>query len=332
MVAVTKTNMPFASKETSPKPSIEDLNTYTLEKFRNNFLPHHAPTGCLYLNKRNRQISDRDSPQPEATNDYIHVFDPAPESSSEDEPLKDTAPAFKQPAEYVLHLTTSSTISSPDLNACLNLVARTSSADYKASSIGWSPARKRAEMQLDDMKYLLWSRKSGHGYNLTTYKVEGFLSFMLTYEDGIPVIYCYEIHLKPKLQGRGIGRDLMEMMEGVGRKAGVKKAMLTVFTRNKATRGWYERMGYRVDEFSPSPKRLRGGRTKEPEYVILSKPLVGKESEVSSEEVRFSKEWEEDEESNGEVGEFDSPITRAPDTLAQGHQGHNPPTLTNDNG
>lgn len=30
--------------------------------------------------------------------------------------------------------------------------------------------------------------------------ISGFLSFMPTYEDGLPVTYCYEIHLAPTVQ------------------------------------------------------------------------------------------------------------------------------------
>ena len=101
------------------------------------------------------------------------------------------------------------------------------------------------------MKYLLWSKKEDPVPSLPTFKVEGFLSFMLTHEDDIPVIYCYEIHLEPRLQGRGIGRILMQMMESVGCQAGVRKAMLTVFTRNKAARKCYERMGVCYSHSSP---------------------------------------------------------------------------------
>ena len=48
-------------------------------------------------------------------------------------------------------------------------------------------------MKLLDLKYILI--KSDQGV------VEGFLSLMPTYEDGFPVIYCYEIHLSTILQG-----------------------------------------------------------------------------------------------------------------------------------
>lgn len=101
----------------------------------------------------------------------------------------------------------------------------------------------------------------------------GFLSFMVTYEDGKEVIYCYEIHFLPKARGRGLGKMLMERMEGIGRLVGVEKAMLTVFKSNEAARRFYDTLGYQVDEYSPRPRRLRNGTVKEVDYIILSKNL-----------------------------------------------------------
>lgn len=158
---------------------------------------------------------------------------------------------------------TSATISEADLEVCLDLVEETSSAAY-ASSSGWSRSKKRKEMKLPDMKYMI-VRGSGC--------VTGFLSFMVTYEDGKEVVYCYEIHLAGEVRGQGIGGKLMGRMEEVGRAVGVEKAMLTVFKSNGVATRFYERLGYGVDEYSPGPRRLRNGTVKEPDYLILSKVL-----------------------------------------------------------
>lgn len=135
--------------------------------------------------------------------------------------------------------------------------------------------RKRREMRLPDLKYVQlrqeWGPKCPMGHWGPT---EGFMSFMLTYEDGIEVIYLYEIHLQPEHRGKGLGKCLVGHMEEVGRKAGVKKAMLTVFKANQAGMAFYERLGYEEDEYSPRPRKLRGGVFKEPDYIILSKSLV----------------------------------------------------------
>jgi len=67
---------------------------------------------------------------------------------------------------------------------------------------------------------------------------------------------------------------VMDVVEGIGRNVGVSKVMLTVFKANAAAVGWYARLGYREDEFSPAARRLRNGTVKEPTYLILSKSLA----------------------------------------------------------
>ena len=74
-------------------------------------------------------------------------------------------------------------------------------------------------------------------------EILGFLSFMLTVEDDYPVIYCYEIHLSPSTRGCGLGKHLMGLIEEIGGKVGVEKAMLTVFLRNNVGMKFYERIG-----------------------------------------------------------------------------------------
>ncbi|KAK0516464.1 hypothetical protein JMJ35_001067 [Cladonia borealis] len=176
---------------------------------------------------------------------------------------------------YSLSLESSSTLSNHDFRACFNLIAITSSGDYEGSSLGWSAAKKWKEMRLPDLRYIVLKQEKDDKGRDGISEVEGFLSFMLTYEDGYEVIYCYEIHLSPQLQGTGLGKMLMAMMKEVGKKARVEKAMLTVFKANKAAMRFYERLGYEEDEYSPRPRKLRGGVVKEPDYMILSKPLAG---------------------------------------------------------
>lgn len=124
-----------------------------------------------------------------------------------------------------------------------------------------------------DLRYLVVKSAPGEGDGDGDGEVQGFCSFMLTYEDGCEVVYCYELHLRPRVRGLGIGKLLMGLMEGVGREVGVEKAMLTCFVENQEARRFYERLGYDVDEYSPSVRRLRGGVLKKPTYVILSKRL-----------------------------------------------------------
>ncbi|MCJ1231776.1 hypothetical protein MMC12_008455 [Toensbergia leucococca] len=201
-------------------------------------------------------------------------------------PPNPTTPFLTTPkTRYALTLSSPSTLSPHDLTATFNLIATTSSAAYASSSLGWSPSKKRKEMLLPDLRYLLLKPIIIPAEDNTTTTtptiattppavVEAFMSFMLTYEDGREVIYCYEIHLAEHLQRKGVGTALMRLLEEVGRAVGVEKAMLTVFLANEGARGFYEGLGYGVDEFSPQPRRLRGRVATVPDYVILSKMLV----------------------------------------------------------
>lgn len=228
---------------------------------------------------------------------------------------------FPTTTKAQIHIYSASTIPSLDFEGCFSLIETTSSEDYKNSSMGWSPAKKRKEMRLPDMRYMVLrgppqpspTPQRNHNNNSQTStstststsitgdtsevsstseptdtspspaaattttttsphsEVLAFLSFMTTYEDGKQVLYCYEIHIHPSLQGQGIGRHLMSLFEETGRRIALEKGMLTVFTANGAATRFYENLGYSVDEFSPGPRQLRNGTVKEPDYLILSK-------------------------------------------------------------
>ncbi|PVH84089.1 acyl-CoA N-acyltransferase [Cadophora sp. DSE1049] len=171
----------------------------------------------------------------------------------------------KTSTPYSLSLQTASALPPSDFTACFNLIETTSSEDYRKSKDGWKPKAKKREMKLLDLKYLL-VKKEG--------KVEGFVSFMPTYEDGYPVVYCYEIHLGEELRGTGLGKTLMQHLVTIGKAIpSTEKVMLTVFTRNERAVAFYTNLGYTKDEYSPPPRVLRNGTVMEAEYVILSRAV-----------------------------------------------------------
>ena len=204
-------------------------------------------------------------------------------------------------------------LSDEDLDACFRLIEATSSEAYRESAVGWSRAKKKAEMLLPDMRYIMLKRRltdieeeRERVPNLFDYsqgEVEGFVSFMITYEDGHEVIYCYEIHLASHLLGQGFGKHLMSSMEQVGCRVGVEKAMLTVFRSNSKALRFYEKLGYVEDEYSPQARLLRNGTVKEPSYVILSKPI---ERDVKLEDVP---ERREETGADAELVEEEEPAT-----------------------
>lgn len=152
------------------------------------------------------------------------------------------------------------------LDACMALIELTSAHDYQNSEIKWSTSKKRKEMKLPDMKYIvLFDEQSG--------SLAGFISFMVTYEDGYEVLYLYEIHLATTWQGKGVGKKFLDVIESIGKNVGLEKVMLTVFRSNTRAVTWYQALDYVEDEYSPAPRRLRNGTIKEPTYIIMSKRL-----------------------------------------------------------
>lgn len=94
--------------------------------------------------------------------------------------------------DYTISLTSAEKLSQEDLDTCFNLIESNSGEDYRHSSAGWHPEAKRKEMSSVDLRYILV--KDGE-------HVKGFTSLMPTFENGEPVVYCYEIHLSHELQG-----------------------------------------------------------------------------------------------------------------------------------
>ena len=109
--------------------------------------------------------------------------------------ISDEWKSWKHPRsfeEYTISMKTSASLTADELSDCFKLIELTSLEDYKNSSQGWKPKAKKKEMLLQDLKYLLVKHRN---------EIKGFCSFMPTTEDEDFVIYCYEIHLDPTLQG-----------------------------------------------------------------------------------------------------------------------------------
>jgi N-alpha-acetyltransferase 40 len=176
-----------------------------------------------------------------------------------------------------LDLHSAESIPASDFQACFNLIELTSSRHYTDSSVGWSPSKKTKEMRLPDMRYILLrelrSDKATPNTTIHQQGILGFLSFMVTYENGKEVAYCYEIHLSVAVQGKGLGSQLIRLLEEIARKIGLGKVMLTVFKSNKTALQFYEKLGFALDEHSPQPRKLRNGAVKETDYLILSKKV-----------------------------------------------------------
>lgn len=154
---------------------------------------------------------------------------------------------------------------------CFNLIETTSRKDYEASNWGWHPKRKKREMKEEEMRYIV-VRKPNTPPGEDDF--EGFLSFMITHDStpAVPVLYIYEIHLTEAVRGKGLGLHLMNLVESIARKVGVKKVMLTCFLSNTKALDFYKHCGFRKDVCSPGDRKTRNKIVKV-DYVIMSKEL-----------------------------------------------------------
>ncbi|KAL6237387.1 acyl-CoA N-acyltransferase [Aspergillus navahoensis] len=273
-----------AKRKSKPKtlPLVERTNSLSLE----DFISLYIPSPELSFRKKSETRVEDSEPvqkvQPKAND--TEVIASVDTTQDESMPVK-LGPAAEQDLEtdsYAISIYTAATIPATQLASCFKLLELTSSDAYKNSSMGWSPSEKRKEMKLPDMKYMILQRGAADGDRDTvggdassksTGQFAGFLEFMVTYEDGYEVLYCYEIHLAPEVQGQGLGEELIERFERIGRRIGLQKAMLTVFKSNSRAIKFYTRIGYAEDENSPRPRKLRNGTAKEADYLIMSKSL-----------------------------------------------------------
>ncbi|KAH6900312.1 acyl-CoA N-acyltransferase [Thelonectria olida] len=203
----------------------------------------------------------------------VHPIETANNASDDDfvrqyiKPSEDSWPQWEHPRTktvYALSLARPGHLGDDELDACFDLIDETSGAHYRSSSMGWHVAVKKKEMRSPDLRYILAKDADG--------TIKGFTSLMPTFEDNEAVVYCYEIHLKAELQGTGLGTKLMgHLMDVAENIPAVEKTMLTCFVSNAYGLKFYEKLGFTKDEYSPRERKLRGGKTVIPDYVILSR-------------------------------------------------------------
>ncbi|CAN1200895.1 N-alpha-acetyltransferase 40 [Linum perenne] len=67
----------------------------------------------------------------------------------------------------------------------------------------------------------------------------GFVHYRFTLEEEIPVVYVYEIQLESRVQGKGLGKFLMQLVELIARKNCMSAIVLTVQKANVAAMDFY---------------------------------------------------------------------------------------------
>ncbi|KAJ6835879.1 N-alpha-acetyltransferase 40 [Iris pallida] len=84
-------------------------------------------------------------------------------------------------------------------------------------------------------------------------RVVGFVHYRFIVEEDIPVIYVYELQLESCVQGKGLGKFLMQLIELIARKNRMGAVMLTVQKANVLAMSFYtSKLRYAVSTISPS--------------------------------------------------------------------------------
>lgn len=176
---------------------------------------------------------------------------------------------------YRIDLVYSAELTREQTEWCFNLIHSTSYEAYQTSENGWRPDHKKKEMADPDLRYLLVRRADSPGSDTEAYddSLIGFSSCMLTIEDDFETVYVYELHLEEAARRTGLGRHLVSVAESIGRRAGMGKCMLTVFSCNESGEAFYRSMGYKEARDSPRNKVSRSGLVRKPEYYIMEKDL-----------------------------------------------------------
>eukprot|EP00906_Rhabdomonas_costata_P006309 RCo009253 len=96
----------------------------------------------------------------------------------------------------------------------------------------------------------------------------GFTSFRFDMDFGRRVVYCYELHCVPRVQGKGLGKHLMVLLELVARKQNFSNIVLTTFTANaSAVRFFRNKVKFVEDVSNPQDSAIDLG------FLIMGKEL-----------------------------------------------------------
>ncbi|CAH1957097.1 unnamed protein product [Acanthoscelides obtectus] len=114
---------------------------------------------------------------------------------------------------------------------------------YEQCSWGWNDKTKEEEL-FDEAAWYLVAKNVEDG------KLLGFSHFRFDMDEGLEVLYCYELQLDSLIQRKGLGKFMMQILELVAFKNNMKKVILTVLKNNQYS-NFFKNIGYVVDETSP---------------------------------------------------------------------------------
>ncbi|KAM3374493.1 N-alpha-acetyltransferase 40 isoform X1 [Capsicum galapagoense] len=85
-----------------------------------------------------------------------------------------------------------------------------------------------------------------------------FVHYRFTIEEEIPVLYVYELQLEHRVQGKGLGKFLMVLIELIAQKSKMSAVVLTVQKANTIAMNFYRnKLRYLISTVSPSQMGLQ---------------------------------------------------------------------------
>lgn len=135
--------------------------------------------------------------------------------------------------------------------------------EFYEKTWGWSDKNKKQELFEEHSRYLIAKLENGNPI--------GFNHIRFELEQGVPILYVYELHVEDEYQHKGLGRFLMQAAEFIALKRKMEAVLLTVFKENMPSRQFYYNMKYKLHPTSPELDRWYDG---DADHEILFKPLV----------------------------------------------------------
>ncbi|XP_051147495.1 uncharacterized protein LOC127262734 isoform X2 [Andrographis paniculata] len=124
---------------------------------------------------------------------------------------------------------------------------------------------KRREMVAGEARYIFVHEISSEDYNAVTQPhdsdmtctchgpIVGFVHYRFIMEEEVPVAYVYELQLEPRVQGKGLGKFLMQLIELIACKNKMSAVVLTVQKANWLAMDFYiGKLRYTISAISPS--------------------------------------------------------------------------------
>lgn len=179
----------------------------------------------------------------------------------------------KHGVQHVLCYGSAQTLSPIVLETLFVLVKKNMKAIYEASGYPWSDRKKRKEMSHVDSKYVIVYKRNELEPEPSRQECIGFIHYQVTEPDDEYCLYwqvlsllqalpfyllflflvsSLEIQLAPEYQGHGLGTSLMLLLESLAVYYERPRILLTVQSQNSVAAQFYSKLGYQLDDSSPS--------------------------------------------------------------------------------